>query len=212
MSTSNNLRLPVLPKPGSSSSSVGSVAASAGTQGDLELQGNEAAEVDEAEQGLMQIGDLAREAGKTVRAVHLYEELDLLKPAARSKGRYRLYDADALVRIRWIGKLQEMGFSLSDIQTVVRDWEHQGTAPRAMVRMREVYKKKLEETRAQIKKLEALEHEMEASLRYLDTCEVCEPERLLSACTHCDRHDCSDKAPDLVAGFRAQRLVALPGR
>src|SRR5262245_33587781 len=69
---------------------------------------------DDAE--LMQVGDLAKEAGKTVRAIHLYEELNLLKPAARSKGRYRLYSRDALTRIRWIGKLQDMGFSLTDIQ------------------------------------------------------------------------------------------------
>src|ERR1700722_2323345 len=59
---------------------------------------------------LMQIGDLARETGKTVRAIHLYEELGLLSPAARSKGRFRLYSQDALMRIRWIGKLQSMGF------------------------------------------------------------------------------------------------------
>src|SRR6185437_705066 len=64
---------------------------------------------------LMQIGDLARETGKTVRAIHLYEELGLLAPAARSKGRFRLYTREALTRIRWIGKLQEMGFSLTDI-------------------------------------------------------------------------------------------------
>ncbi|MBX3252474.1 MAG: MerR family DNA-binding transcriptional regulator, partial [Myxococcales bacterium] len=37
------------------------------------------------------MGDLAREAGKTVRAIHLYEQMELLKPAGRSKGRYRLY-------------------------------------------------------------------------------------------------------------------------
>jgi DNA-binding transcriptional MerR regulator len=161
--------------------------------------------VDGSEQGLMQIGDLARDCGKTVRAIHLYEELDLLQPAARSKGRYRLYGPDALVRIRWILKLQEMGFSLSDIQTVVKDWEQLKSAPRAMVRMREVYRKKLDETKAQVKRLQSLAHEMEASLRYLDTCEVCDPERLLSACTNCDMHDCADKAPDLVAGFRAHR-------
>src|SRR5579859_2419004 len=72
---------------------------------------------------LMQIGDLARETGKTVRAIHLYEELGLLTPAARSKGRFRLYAREASVRIRWIARLQEMGFSLADIQTVVREWE-----------------------------------------------------------------------------------------
>ena len=50
-----------------------------------------------------------------------------------------------------------MGFSLTDIQTVVREWEESGSAPRAMTKMREVYTKKLEETRAQLRKLETLE-------------------------------------------------------
>jgi MerR family copper efflux transcriptional regulator len=162
--------------------------------------------VDEVEAGaeeLVQIGDLARDAGKTVRAIHLYEELGLLRPAGRSKGRFRLYGPDALVRIRWIGKMQDLGFSLTDIQTIVREWEELGSAPKAMVRMREAYRMKLEETREQIRKLEGLEHELEASLHYLDTCEVCDPDRLLSACSHCDRHECGEKAPELVAGFRA---------
>src|SRR5262245_13326588 len=112
---------------------------------------------------LMQIGDIAKESGKTVRAIHLYEELNLLQPAARSKGRYRLYGKDALLRIRWIQKLQDMGFSLTDIQTVVRDWEQQKTAPRMMVRMREVYKKKLAETREHLRRLQELERELQAS-------------------------------------------------
>src|SRR5262245_11952759 len=75
---------------------------------------------------LMQVGDRARESGKTVRAIHLYEQLDLLRPMARSKGRYRLYGADALVRIRWIGKLQDLGFSLTDIQAIVKEVEREG--------------------------------------------------------------------------------------
>src|SRR5271166_4886043 len=82
-----------------------------------------------ARHDLMQIGDLARETGKTVRAIHLYEELGLLEPAARSKGRFRLYGDDALTRIRWIGKLQDMRFSLGDIQTIVSEWERAGSAP-----------------------------------------------------------------------------------
>ncbi len=152
---------------------------------------------------LMQIGDLAAKCGKTVRAIHLYEELDLLRPAARSKGRYRLYDGDALIRIRWIHKLQEMGFSLTDIQTVVRDWEQSQTAPRMMVKMRDVYRKKLAEARDQILRLQSLEREIQASLVYLDTCDTCDPERLIHACRSCDLHDCREHVPDLVAGFRA---------
>src|ERR1700761_1318750 len=88
---------------------------------------------------LMQIGDLAREAGKTVRAIHLYEELGLLTPAARSKGGYRLYGPEALTRINWITKLQTLGFSLGDIQTIVQEWSRAGSAPDAMKRVRDAY-------------------------------------------------------------------------
>ena len=160
---------------------------------------------DSTKESLMPVGDLARESGKTVRAIHLYEELELLKPAARSKGRYRLYTKDALVRIRWIGKLQEMGYTLTDIQTVLREWETSSSAPRAMVGMRDIYKKKLAETLEQLRTMQSLKRELEASLVYLDTCEVCDPDRLLSACKACDLHDCACHVPDLVAGFRANQ-------
>jgi MerR family transcriptional regulator, copper efflux regulator len=151
---------------------------------------------------LMQVGDLARETGKTVRAIHLYEELELLKPAARSKGRYRLYGPEALVRIRWIGKLQDLGFTLADIKSIVKELESEISAPSAMTKVREVYKQKLDETRAQIARLRALECEILASLAYLDTCgSVCESERLPPACQCCD-HPHKSEVPDLVAGFR----------
>jgi DNA-binding transcriptional MerR regulator len=157
----------------------------------------------EHRKGLMQVGDLARESGKTVRALHLYEQLGLLAPAARSKGRYRLYGPESLVRIRWIGKLQDMGFSLGDIQTIVREWERLGSAPKAMTRMREVYARKLAETRESLRRMRALERELDASLRYLDTCDrVCDPARLLSACDCCDLHEKDQNVPELVLGFR----------
>jgi DNA-binding transcriptional MerR regulator len=151
----------------------------------------------------MQVGDLAQESGKTVRAIHLYEELELLKPAARSKGRYRLYGRDALVRIRWIGKLQSLGFSLTDIKSIVKDLEVEPSAPQAMNKVRAVYEKKLEETRAQIAELQKLEHEIEASLEYLTTCDSdCEPDRALPTCHSCDHHSEDQEVPDLVAGLR----------
>ncbi len=158
-----------------------------------------------AEDDLMQVGDLAREAGKTVRAIHLYEQMELLKPVGRSKGRYRLYGPEALVRIRWIAKLQELGFSLTDIKAIVKDVEAEakGSAPSAMVKVREVYKRKLDDARAQIERLRMLEREILASLEYLDTCEsACEPGKLLAECPSCNHHDREREVPDLVAGFR----------
>jgi DNA-binding transcriptional MerR regulator len=156
----------------------------------------------QADDETIRVGDLARETGKTVRAIHLYEELGLLEPATRTRGGFRLYHSDALVRVRWIGKLQDMGFTLAEIQQVVRSYAESKSAPGAMVRLREVYDVKLKETRAQIHRLEGLAAELEASLRYLDTCESCDPIRLIDACPHCDVHDCNDHPPELVSGVR----------
>jgi DNA-binding transcriptional MerR regulator len=197
-------RLPLIRRPGGVTS-VGPASGpgDGGVQNGAGDGGAESGPSLDESRDLMQIGDLAREAGKTVRAIHLYEELGLLTPAARSKGGFRLYAGEALVRIRWIGKLQEMGFSLTDVQTIVRQWENVTSAPGAMKRMREVFARKLDETIAQRRRIEALERDLRASLEYLDTCDVCDPQRLLSACHRCDLHDKEADVPELVAGFRA---------
>ena len=81
------------------------------------------------ERMFLKIGELARETGKTVRALHLYEELGLLKPAQRTDGGFRLYAPDARSRVEWISKLQDMGFSLNEMQTFLQDWERAQVAP-----------------------------------------------------------------------------------
>jgi DNA-binding transcriptional MerR regulator len=127
-----------------------------------------------ATERLLQVGDLAKAVGKTVRAIHHYEELGLLKPDSRSKGRFRLYDASAVTRLRWIGKLSDLGMSLAQIRTVLSAWEDAPTAARAMSEVRATYLAKLAETRAQIAHLQELERELDASVRYLDTCNTCD--------------------------------------
>jgi DNA-binding transcriptional MerR regulator len=165
---------------------------------------------DQADERTLQVGDLAKECGKTVRAIHLYEELGLLTPQGRSKGRYRLYSASAVVRIRWIGKLQDMGFSLTDIQSLVRDWDDLGSASGTMSRMRQLYAKKLEETQSHIRRLQALEREIVSSLDYLDGCDVCEPERLVAACHSCEHHAEGTEVPELVSGYSSAASALLP--
>jgi len=150
---------------------------------------------------LLQVGDLAKASGKTVRAIHHYEEVGLLRPHARSKGRYRLYDHAALARLRWIGKLHDLGLSLGEIQEMVKLWESASSAPGAMARIRNVYTQKLEETRAQVAHLTALERELAASIEYLDTCDTCDPAELVRACTCCNHRDPREAEPHLVAGI-----------
>jgi MerR family copper efflux transcriptional regulator len=149
---------------------------------------------------LLQVGDLAKATGKTVRAIHLYEELGLLKAHERSKGRYRLFTEDALVRVRWISKLQNLGLSLSEIQDLVREQEGSGSANVAAQKLRDVYLKQLTETRAKISALRELELELADSLAFLTACDTaCESAAPVHSCPTCERHPERPHAPELVA-------------
>ncbi len=170
--------------------------------------GSEAAEralvAAEREEGeLLLVGDLAKAVGKTVRAIHLYEELGLVRAHERSKGRYRLFTQDALVRVRWIIKLQSLGLSLSDIQALVRGQTDAASAKFAAARLRDVYSAKLSETREKLAELSALESELVQSLEFLSTCHsACESEVTVHSCPTCARHPEQPNPPELVAGSR----------
>ncbi|MES1157713.1 MAG: MerR family transcriptional regulator [Haliangium ochraceum] len=150
---------------------------------------------------LLKVGELAKRTGKTVRAVHLYEELGLLSPAVRSKGGFRLYHGRAVTRIEWIAKLQALGFSLTEIKAFLRDWEGSETAPQAIARLREIFSDKLRETRETIGRLGQLANDLQETLHYMDSCRACEPGHVQNECGTCGIHGHDGKAPLLVDGI-----------
>ena len=157
-----------------------------------------------AQEPLLLVGELAKATGKTVRAIHLYEDLGLLRPQNRSKGRYRQFLPESVLRVRWIAKLQSLGLSLSEIQEVAREQEDSGSAASAAARLREIYRNKLEDTRRKVRELRKLERELQASLTYLDGCDAaCLSTETTDACAGCTRHPEPFEAPELVAGVRA---------
>jgi len=71
---------------------------------------------------LLRVQEAAAEAGLTSRSVRYYEEVGLLRPAARSEGDYRLYDATDVERLRFIkGLRDDAGFSLAEIAQLLED-------------------------------------------------------------------------------------------
>ena len=60
------------------------------------------------------IRQFSRLAGVTVRALHHYDRLGLLKPAARSAAGYRLYTDRDIARLEQIVVLKFLGLSLAD--------------------------------------------------------------------------------------------------
>jgi DNA-binding transcriptional MerR regulator len=71
---------------------------------------------------LMRIQEAAAEVGLTPRSVRYYEEMGLLRPAARSDGDYRLYDETDVERLSFIKALRDdAGFSLAEIAQLLED-------------------------------------------------------------------------------------------
>jgi DNA-binding transcriptional MerR regulator len=69
--------------------------------------------------GMMQIGEVAKKTGVSLRTIRYYEELNLISPMSRSRGGFRLYDRDIPSRIRLILSLQELELSLKEIKTLM---------------------------------------------------------------------------------------------
>lgn len=138
--------------------------------------------------GLLRIGELADAVGKSVRAIHLYEELGLVEPSARTSGGFRLFERAAIDRVRWIGKLQAIGFSLPEIQEFVREFEASRTGVAAARRVRDVFGEKLNEVRGSIAELEAAEQDLVHALAYLEACHGCGPSYRPDDCRECDRY------------------------
>jgi MerR family copper efflux transcriptional regulator len=153
---------------------------------------------------LLKIGDLARKTGKSVRALHLYEELGLLSPTARSHGRFRLYDESAFTRIRWIELLQDSGFTLHEIQALLQAWHATRYGPDAMAVIRQMFEQRLRETRQAIERYQRLEKELVRSIEYLNACHQCRPPRTTQEdCPRCPEDHGTTVEPALVAGFHS---------
>lgn len=65
------------------------------------------------------IKNLSELSGVTVRTLHFYEEVGLLKPAYYGSNGYRYYEEKELLQLQQILFFKELGFTLKQIQKVV---------------------------------------------------------------------------------------------
>ncbi len=67
----------------------------------------------------MFIGELADASGVGVETVRFYEREGLLPEPPRTGGGYRVYDADAVRRVRFILRAKELGFTLAETKELL---------------------------------------------------------------------------------------------
>ena len=87
----------------------------------------------------LKVGELARRTGLTVRTLHHYDELGLLKPSLHTEAGYRLYTAAAVARLQQVLSLRQLGFSLEEIRDCLNrpDFSPVELIERQLARLRE---------------------------------------------------------------------------
>lgn len=67
------------------------------------------------------VGQVAERSGLTVRTLHHYDEVGLLRPGRRSAAGYRLYTQEDLVRLQHVVVYRRLGFSLEEVAVLLDD-------------------------------------------------------------------------------------------
>jgi len=73
---------------------------------------------------VFKIGELAERTGISIRALHHYDEIDLLSPSHRSAAGHRLYGRREVIRLQQIVCLRQIGLSLDEIREVLNHPKH----------------------------------------------------------------------------------------
>ena len=64
----------------------------------------------------LQIGELAKQTGLSIRTLRYYDEIGLLVPSHRTEAEYRLYSEADIARLQHILSLRQLGFALKEIR------------------------------------------------------------------------------------------------
>jgi DNA-binding transcriptional MerR regulator len=70
---------------------------------------------------MRRIGEVAAATGLTVRTLHHYDEIGLVRPSARTAAGYRAYSASDVERLREVLAYRRLGFGLREIADLVDD-------------------------------------------------------------------------------------------
>lgn len=62
----------------------------------------------------LKVGELARRTGLTIRTLHHYDEIGLLKPSHHTESGHRLYTAGDVARLQQVISLRQLGFTLEE--------------------------------------------------------------------------------------------------
>ena len=107
------------------------------------------------------VGELAGATGLTVRTLHHYDEIGLLKPSRRTRSGHRLYGEADVARLQQVTSLRQLGFPLDQIRDLL---DRRGVSPREVVELHLArVREQIELQRTLCERLERIAKQLEAA-------------------------------------------------
>ncbi len=119
------------------------------------------------------ISELAERCGVNKETIRYYERLGLLSEPSRTKAGYRMYPEEFVDRLQFIKRMQDLGFSLAEIDKLL------GVVDKDDDRCRDMYEfvvQKIDEVQKKIRDLKRIEHML------IQLKECCPDEKSLHEC------------------------------
>jgi DNA-binding transcriptional MerR regulator len=112
------------------------------------------------------IGEVADRSGFSASALRYYEDIGLVRPAARTAAGYRLYDEHTLARLAFIARAKQLGCSLAEISDLVAVWDGEQCGP-VQRRFHELITAKIGSARRQLVELGAFTAQLHTAAEQL---------------------------------------------
>lgn len=107
------------------------------------------------------IGELSRRTGCNIETIRYYERAGLLPQPTRSAGGHRMYGTAHLMRLSFVRRARELGFTLDEVRALLRLVEERD---RPYAEARDLAARHLEDVRARIADLRRMEAALEGTL------------------------------------------------
>ncbi|NOY53108.1 MAG: MerR family transcriptional regulator [Deltaproteobacteria bacterium] len=135
---------------------------------------------------LLQIGEVAKRSGTTIRTVRYYLEEGFIEAGNRSPGGFYLFNADVVEKVLFIQKLKKLGLPLKEIKSLYSIRREQKTGAQACLLVRGKLQRGRERTTAKIVDYRNLLKELDEAIELVSECEGCRKRPAKENCLACE--------------------------
>ncbi|MDD5313000.1 MAG: MerR family transcriptional regulator [Dehalococcoidia bacterium] len=121
----------------------------------------------------LQIGEVAKRAGVSIRTVRYYDEKGLLPPSSYTSAGIRLYTVKDVNRLIFIRRLKGLGLSIEKIKLYLGEIPESSDIQKRAERTIKLLRMQKKKTREEMARLTSLEKEIDESINRVAICMGC---------------------------------------